>query len=73
MAKKMTAAEIQQELLQHEAICAERYNMIIFINMFFHCLSTLTFQNCKVTFFLQLAIGIKLRYPSKEISSVYPV
>lgn len=30
MANKMTAAEIQQELLQHEAICAERYDMIIF-------------------------------------------
>ena len=30
MANKMTAAEIQQELLHQEAICAERYNMIIF-------------------------------------------
>lgn len=26
----MTTAEIQQELLKHEAVCAERYDMIIF-------------------------------------------
>ncbi len=25
----MTTAEINNELLQHEAICAERYNMIL--------------------------------------------
>jgi hypothetical protein len=27
--KRMTTAEINNELLQHEAICAERYNMIL--------------------------------------------
>ena len=26
----MTTAELQQELLKHEAVCAERYDMIIF-------------------------------------------
>ena len=26
----MTTADIQRELLTHEAVCAERYNMIIF-------------------------------------------
>ena len=26
---KMTVAEIQQELLTHEAVCAERYNTFI--------------------------------------------
>ena len=28
--KRMTTAEINTELLQHEAICAERYQMIQF-------------------------------------------
>tara|TARA_A100000171_G_C2084346_1_gene121286 strand:- start:140 stop:322 length:183 start_codon:yes stop_codon:yes gene_type:complete len=27
--RRMTTAEINNELLQHEAICAERYNMIL--------------------------------------------
>jgi len=28
--KRMTTAEINTELLQHEAVCAERYEMILF-------------------------------------------
>ena len=28
--KRMTTAEINTELLQHEAVCAERYQMILF-------------------------------------------
>lgn len=28
--KRVTTAEVNSDLLQHEAICAERYNMILF-------------------------------------------
>lgn len=28
--KRVTTAEVNNDLLQHEAICAERYNMILF-------------------------------------------
>ena len=28
--KRITTTEVNTELLQHEAVCAERYNMILF-------------------------------------------
>tara|TARA_B100001939_G_scaffold179918_1_gene155176 strand:- start:6248 stop:6433 length:186 start_codon:yes stop_codon:yes gene_type:complete len=28
--KRVTTAEVNSDLLQHEAVCAERYNMILF-------------------------------------------